>query len=99
LKSEQDLENHTGIINWVNVKDREFMKMYTGLHLGCTVWSSETLTFPVARAHVQALLTPDAAGHRFITSAGPFAAQDWCDVGPQYNGFFSSSVPDFPGLA
>jgi hypothetical protein len=24
LKSEQDLENHTGIINWVNVKNCEF---------------------------------------------------------------------------
>jgi len=23
LKSEQDLEEHTGIINWVNVKDRQ----------------------------------------------------------------------------
>lgn len=73
--------------------------MCTGSCISCTVWSSETLTFPVARAHVQALLTPDAAGHRFITSAGPFAAQDWCDVGPQYNDFLSSSVPDQPGLA
>jgi hypothetical protein len=35
----------------------------------------------VAKAHVQALLVPEAGGERFTTSAGPFAAQDWCDVG------------------
>lgn len=35
----------------------------------------------VAKAHVQALVVPEAGGERFTTSAGPFAAQDWCDVG------------------
>jgi len=35
----------------------------------------------VAKAHVKALLVPEAGGERFTTSAGPFAAQDWCDVG------------------
>jgi len=34
----------------------------------------------VAKAHVKALLVPEAGGERFTTSAGPFAAQDWCDV-------------------
>jgi hypothetical protein len=35
----------------------------------------------VAKAHVRALVVPEAGGERFTTSAGPFAAQDWCDVG------------------
>ena len=35
----------------------------------------------MAKAHVQALVVPEAGGERFTTSAGPFAAQDWCDVG------------------
>ncbi|WVQ82612.1 hypothetical protein IAT38_004743 [Cryptococcus sp. DSM 104549] len=34
----------------------------------------------VALAHVLALTTPAASGQRFITSAGPLAAQAWVDI-------------------
>jgi nucleoside-diphosphate-sugar epimerase len=34
----------------------------------------------VALAHVRALDVPEASGQRFITSQGPFAGQDYCDV-------------------
>ncbi|AAW43616.1 hypothetical protein CNBE3560 [Cryptococcus deneoformans B-3501A] len=34
----------------------------------------------VALGHVRALTVPEAGGQRFIVGAGPFAAQDYCDV-------------------
>lgn len=34
----------------------------------------------VALAHVRALTVSEAGGHRFITSNGPFAGQDYCDI-------------------
>jgi len=67
-KTEQDLKDHTGIICWVNVRD-------------CKPDLNVKL-MQVAKAHVKALLVPEAGGKRFTTSAGPFAAQDWCDVSP-----------------
>jgi hypothetical protein len=67
-KSEEDLKNHKGIICWVYVRD---CKSDLNVKL-----------IEVAKAHVKALLVPEAGGERFTTSAGPFAAQDWCDVSP-----------------
>jgi hypothetical protein len=34
----------------------------------------------VTLAHVRALDVPEASRQRFITSQGPFAGQDYCDV-------------------
>ncbi|RSH88686.1 methylglyoxal reductase (NADPH-dependent) gre2 [Saitozyma podzolica] len=45
----------------------------------------------VALAHVRALDVPEASGQRFITSQGPFAGQDYCDV-------LHKRFPDLPNI-
>ncbi|KZT38290.1 NAD(P)-binding protein [Sistotremastrum suecicum HHB10207 ss-3] len=44
----------------------------------------------VAAAHVLAIITPEASGRRFITSAGPYTWQDWLDA------LADSGLPDIP---
>ena len=38
------------------------------------------MVYAVTLAHVRALDVPEASRQRFITSQGPFAGQDYCDV-------------------
>jgi len=68
-KKEEDLSSVAG--NWVSVRDGELIYCLRA-------W---TVLMTVARAHVRALEVQEAAGNRFITGAGPFAGQDYVDVG------------------
>ena len=70
-KKEEDLPAQ--MANWINVHNGESETI-----LGNVI--GETDIVAVAEAHVLALETPDAAGERFITSMGPYAGQDVCDV-------------------